>query len=185
MPGQYWFAPMPPFHVGDGTAVTASATLTELTPTPQIVIPAPLLNEFAGKRIDYQAWGHYTTTGTPGTIIFDLKLGPTGAIGSMGTSVVTTSALTWILSSTNRFWHIEGNVQVRTLSGATSTVVGFMDINGITGGNVDTPAAVTGTAAGSTVAVDVTQARAIALGATLSAASQSITCRYFGVRLVN
>lgn len=182
--GQYWFQPIPPFHTADATAVTASATLTELTPTPQIVIPAPWLNEFAGKRIEYLAWGHYTTTATQGTITFDLKLGATGAIGSMGTSIVTSSALTWVASQTNRFWHIEGNIQIRSL-GSSGTSIGFMDLSNFVSGATDVAGVIAGTTAGSTVTVDTTQARALAIGATISVASQSITCRYFGVRMVN
>lgn len=177
--GQYWVQPVPPFLTADGTAVTASATLTELSPTPQVVIPAPWLNEFAGKRIEVQAWGVYTTTGTQGTITFDLRMGAAGAIGSM-TSIAATSAITWVASQTNRVWRLEGNLQIRSL-GSSGTCIGVTEYSNVSSTATDMGA----TGAGSTAAVDTTSARAIALGATLSVASQSITCRYFGVRLVN
>lgn len=187
MPGQYWMAPAPPFHIADAAAVTASAALTELTPNtttnPQIVIPAPLLQEFPGKRLEFQAWGHYTTTATPGTVTFDLRAGAAGAIGSM-TSICASPALTWVLSMTNRFWHIEGNVSIRS-TGSAGTCVGFMDIGNVVSGATDTSGAVAGTTAGSTAAIDTTLARAFAIGVTLSVASQSITCRYFGIRMIN
>jgi hypothetical protein len=73
MPAQTWMAAVPPYHTADAAAVTASAALTELTPTPQMVLPYPMLNEFAGKRFEFQAWGHYTTTATQGTITIDLR----------------------------------------------------------------------------------------------------------------
>jgi hypothetical protein len=187
MSGQYWVAPMPPFHTADGAAVTASATLTELTPNtttnPQIVVPAPLLGEFPGKRLRFDAWGHYTTTATQGTITWDLRMGAAGAIGSM-TSIAATSALTWVASQTNRMWHVEGVVSIRSI-GSAGTAVGFMDVGNVVSGTTDVAGSVAGTTAGSTAAIDTTAARAIALGVTISVASQSITCRYFGVQLVN
>lgn len=177
--GQFWVQPMPPFHIADGTAVTASATLTEASPAPQIIIPAPWLNEFGGKRIELQAFGHYTTTGTQGNVTFDVRMGPAGAIGSM-TSIMASSAITWVASQTNRFWRMEGNISIRTL-GTAGTAVGCAEISNVSSGGTDMAA----TSAGGTAAIDTTLSRAIVLGITNSAASQSITCRYFGVRLVN
>jgi len=179
MPAQYWAAGVPPFHTADGTAVTASGALTEVSPLPQILFPVPVLQEYDGKKFWIEAWGYYTTTGTQGTVTFDLRLGPAGAIGSM-TSVVATSALTWVASSTNRIWRMEGNLQVRS-KGSSGTCVGCMDFTNVTSGGKD----LVGTAAGSTAAVDTTSARALSLGVTLSVASQSITCRSFSVVSVN
>jgi hypothetical protein len=179
MPGQFWVGPLPPFHTGDGTAVTASATLTELSPTPQIILPVPLLQEFAGKRLEIQAGGHYTTTATQGTITFDLRIGAAGAIGSM-TSIAASAATTWVASQTNRFWRMEANLQIRTI-GSAGTAIMIGELSNVSSGGTDMIA----TTAGSTAAVDTTSTRAIALGVTLSVASQSITCRYFGVRSVN
>jgi len=179
MAGQYWMMPLPPFHVADGAAVTASGALTELAPLPQVVVPAPWLNEFGGKRLEIQAAGHYTTTGTQGTITFDLRMGAAGAIGSM-TSIAASSAITWVASQTNRFWRMEANLQIRTL-GSAGTAIAMCEFSNVSSGGTDMMA----TTAGGTAAVDTTAARAITLGATLSVASQSITCRYFGVRLVN
>lgn len=183
MPGQYWVAPAPPFLIADGTAVTASATLTELTPTPQIILPYPVLHEFGGKKLEFSAWGYYTTTGTQGTLTLDLRMGAAGAIGSM-TSIAASSALTWVASQTNRAWHIEGVLTVRT-TGPSGTAIAFMDVSNVTSGASDVPGAIAGTAAASTAAVDTTAARAIAIGATISVASQSITCREFRVKALN
>lgn len=180
---QFWVAPVPPFLVADGTAVTASATLTELSPTPQVILPYPMLNEYAGKRLRFSAWGYYTTTGTQGTITLDLRMGAAGAIGSM-TSIGASGALTWVASQTNRGWHIDGFLTVRTI-GSAGTAIAMMDVSNVTSGASDTPGAVAGTAAGGTATVDTTAARALALGATISVASQSITCREFRVEALN
>lgn len=178
---QMWTAPWGPYNTADGTAVTASGALTELTPTSpsQILIPVPALHSFDGKTLGFSAWGVYTTTGTQGTITFDLRAGATGAIGSM-TSVAATSALTWVASQTNRIWRAQGSITVRG-RGSAGTGVGVLELSNITAGLVDMAA----TAAGSTFTIDTTSLRTIALGVTLSVASQSITCRDFRVWGIN
>lgn len=175
--GQYWVQPIPPFHTADATAVTAVA-LTELSPVPQVVIPAPWLNEFAGKRLEFAASGFYTTNASAGTYTIGLYVGPAGAIGSM-TTIATSGALSYVVSQTNRPWRIEGEMQIRSL-GSAGTAVAFGDITNVTSGAKDLFA----TTAGGTAAVDTTSARAIALGVTPSVA-QSIVCRYFSVKMMN
>ena len=177
MPGQYWAAGVPPFHTADGTAVTAT-TLTELSPTPQVLLPAPFLQEYAGKRLAFEAWGYYTTNTTATTATFDLRLGAPGAISSM-TSIAATAAITLVASSTNRLWRMEGSINIRSF-GATGTAIAVMDFSNVSSGGKD----LGGTAAGSTAAVDTTSTKALALGVTLSAA-QSITCRYFELVSLN
>jgi hypothetical protein len=179
MPGQYWVAPAPPFHIADGTAVTAAATLTELTPTPRIMLPSPWLNEFPGKRLEFQAAGHYTTNATATTATFGLYIGAVGtAVGSM-TAVATTAAITLVPSVTNRFWRMEGNFQIRTLA-AAGTCIGVCEFSNVSSGGTD----LMGTAAGSTATINTTIANEFILGVNVSVA-QSITCRYFGIRMVN
>lgn len=180
MASNQWVNSFGPYHIADGTAVTATS-LTELTPTPQILIPYPALRD-PGARLRFDAWGAYTTTGTQGTVTFGLYMAATAAIGSMGTAIVASSALTWVASQTARPWHIQGEVFMRT-NGVSGTAVGFMDITHVVSGSVDTPAAMAMTA--TTATVNTTITNAIALGATLSVASQSITCRAFHVEVLN
>jgi hypothetical protein len=177
MPGQYWPALVPPFLSVDATAYTGT-TLGELSPTPQRIIPAPMLNEYAGKVIEFSAAGYYTTNATAGTYTFGLYIGPTGAIGSM-TAIATSAAISYVVSQTNRAWRMEGEFQVRSL-GSAGTVVGAADLSNISSGGKD----VFGTTAGGTAAIDTTSARAIALGVTGSVA-QSIVCRYLNLKLWN
>jgi hypothetical protein len=180
MANQGWVNSFGPWHIADGTAVTATATLTELTPTAQILIPYPALI-IPGTRIRFNAWGVYTTTGTQGTVTIDLRMGATAAIGSL-TSIVASTALTWVASQTARAWHIHGGIDIRTV-GSAGTGVGYMDINNITSGAADVAGAVAMTA--TTATVNTTITNAVALGATNSLASQSITCRSFTVEVLN
>lgn len=180
MSRQGWIQAVGPFGVADATAVTASATLTELTPLPQVLLPAGALGEYPGIRLEIQASGLYTTTGTQGTITIGLYSGTIGqAIGSSAALAVT-PAVTWVASQTNRVWRIEGNVSIRSI-GTAGTSIAVIECSNFSSGGTDMGA----TAAGATVAIDTTVARDIKMGVTLSAASQSITCRYFGARLVN
>lgn len=180
MSGQYWVSPAPPFHVADASALTASGTLTEFSPVPQIQLPGGLLGEYAGKRIEVQAWGVYTTTGTQGTITLGLYSGTIGqAIGS-AVAMAVSPAVTWVASQTNRVWRIEGNASIRSV-GSSGTGIAVLECSNFSSATCDMAA----TTAGSTFTIDTTVTRYLSLGATLSVASQSITCRYFGVRLVN
>lgn len=178
-----WAQALGPFHTSDATAVTASATLTELSPTGaqggQVQTAAGLVGEYEGIRLEFQAWGVYTTTATQGTITLGLYSGTIGqAIGSAA-AIAVTPATAWVASQTNRLWRIEGNLSVRTL-GTSGTCVACIECS-----NIAASSTLGATAAGGTVTIDTTVNRYWALGATISVASQSITCRYFGVRLVN
>lgn len=180
MANQEWVNSFGPWHIADGTAVTAAA-LTELSPTAQVLIPYPALI-VPGTRIRWDAYGVYTTVATQGTITFDLRMGAANtAIGSL-TSIVATSALTWVASQTTRAWHIVGHVDIRT-QGVSGTAVGFMDTTNITSGATDTPGAVAITA--TTATVNTTITNAISLGATPSLATCSITCKSWTVEVIN
>jgi hypothetical protein len=188
MSGQHWVSPVGVFQTRDYAAVTASATLTDLCPnatnTAQVQLAAVQLQEFAGKEFEIQAWGHYTTTASQGTITAGPYSGTIGqAIGSAA-AVAVSPALTWVASQTNRFWHVEGVFQVRD-TGTTGACMGFLDLANFVSGATDVAGAVAATAAGATVAIDTTVARYLTLGVTLSVASQSITCRRFRVRSLN
>jgi hypothetical protein len=178
MPAQYWVQGVPPFVTVDGTAYTGT-TIGELTPVPRISIPAPALNEFAGKRLEFQAGGHYTTGVTAGTYTFSLLHGAVGVAVGSATAIATSAAISYVVSQTNRFWRMEGNFQIRSI-GATGTCIAICEFSNMSSGGTDMMA----TTAGGTVAIDTTTGRDFLLSVTGSAA-QSITCRYFGVRMVN
>lgn len=180
MSGQFWVEPLPPFQVTDATAVTANATLTELSPLPQVQTVAGAVGRYNGIRLRFEASGLYTTTGTQGTLTLGLYSGTIGqAIGS-AVVVVATPAVTWVASQTNRVWRCTGTVSIRT--GATSgTGVAVIEASNLSTGTTDMGA----TASGSTFTIDTTVARYWAMGATISVASQSIICRQFSVDLVN
>lgn len=174
---QYWVAPLPPFHVADGAAATAAA-LAEISPLPQIVLPANMLEQ--GSRLEFSAFGRITTAATPGTWTFGIYIG-TGAIAS-GQGAIVSAALAAKASMTNVTWRVEGNASVRAVgTGTAATVIGVLEISNITSNGTDLAPAT----APATFGFDSTIANIVRLGITPSVATGSITCHYFGVRLVN
>jgi hypothetical protein len=176
---QYWVAPLPPFHIADGTAYASSTTLTDVGPAPSIVIPANFLE--LGMRLEWYAFGRYSNTGTP-TLTLGVYYG-TGAIAS-GMAVCASSALTTVSGVTNRTWRLEGHGQVRAVGASTSgSILGIAEISNVTTNGTDLAPAT----APAALACDTTVANKLMIGATwgTSSASNTLTCHYFGVRIVN
>lgn len=179
MTRQYYVAPIPPFHVADGTPAANSTSLTDITPSPAVVIPAGMLE--AGTRLEWYAFGRYSNTGTP-TLTLGMYSGTIGqAIGS-AVALCSTAAMTTPTTVTNRTWRIEGHASIRSV-GASGTILGMFECSNVTTAGTDMAPAT----APATATIDTGVSRYFALGATWNAASASntITCHYFGVRVVN
>lgn len=177
---QYWVAPLPPFHTADGTAYTGTAAIGDVSPAPATVVPANALE--AGSRLEFQAFGRFTSTGTPGTVVVGLYLCPPATTIATGNAIVATAALTVLASKTNQTWRLEGNASVRTVgSGTAATIIGCAEVSNITTLATDIAPAT----APATLGFDSTVANKIAIGVTPSVTTGSWTVHYFGVRLVN
>lgn len=174
---QYWVAPLPPFHIADGTALTAAA-LADASPAPGIIIPSNTLE--LGSRLEFQAIGRFTSTATPGTVVIGIYLSASAAAIASGHALAITSAIVPVASSTNRTFRIEGNAQVRAV-GSTGSILGALEVSNITSNGTDMAPATAPTA----VTYDTTAPLTVRLGITPSVATGSWTCHYMGVRLVN
>lgn len=179
MARQYWVSSIPPFHVADGTGYTGTAAIGDISPAPGIVLPANLLE--GGVRLRIQAFGKYTSSGTPGTAILGFYIG-TGAISS-GQAVGATAATTVGTSKTNQTWKMDGEVTVRT-NGSSGTCVGCVEAIGIAGGTAGD--IVLGPLTGlATTAIDTTAALKVMVGVTPSVTTGTWTCMYLGVELLS
>jgi len=182
MPHTYWVAPLPPLHTADGTAYTGTAALGDLSPAPPIVIPANQLE--VASRLEFAAFGRFTSTATPGTIVMGIYLG-TGAIAA-GQAIAVTSALTLPASQTNRTWRLEGNASVRTVgAGTAATIIGCLEITNITGTAPVVGTDIAPATAPAALTFDSTINNTVRLGVTPSVTTGSWQCHYFGVRSVN
>lgn len=184
MSRQYWVSPLPPFHTADSTAYTGTAAIGDISPAPPIVIPASMLE--AGSRLEFTAFGRFTTAGTPGTVVVGIYLGPTATTIASGLAVVVSASLAPAASQTNRTWRIEGNAQVRTVgSGTTATIIASLELTNFTGATGVAGTDIAPTTAPATFGFDSTVANSVRIGVTPSVTTQSWTTHYFGVRLVN
>lgn len=176
MARSYWIAPKEPLHIADGTALASSTTLTDISPggTTNAVTFAP--NELVlGQRLEFYAFGRYSTTGTP-TLLIGVYIG-----GVAGAALCATSALTTVSGVTNRSWRLEGHAQVRAV-GSSGSVLGIAEVSNITTNGTDLAPATAPTAA----TWDTTASKIFTVGAQwgTSSASNTVTCHYFGVRVV-
>lgn len=176
----YGVVPLPPFHIADGTANT-SAALTAISPAPDVVIGANFLE--VASRLEFQAYGRYTSTATPGTVTIGIYLSPSAAAIATGHALAITGTLTVQASQTNRSWRMEGNASVRSVgaAGTNSTMLALLEVSNITTNGTDLAPAT----APATFAYDNTIPQNVRLGMTASVATGSWTCHYFGVRSVN
>lgn len=99
--------------VGAGTALANSTTLTDISPAPQVVIPANY--PYVGQRLRVTAYGTFSTTGTP-TLLLGVYWG-----GVAGTLLAATAANTTASGVTNVPWQLFCDIYVRS-TGASGTV---------------------------------------------------------------
>src|SRR4051812_31987340 len=178
MSRQYWVSPLPPFHTADGPTIGAAAALADASPTPNVVLPGGLLE--IGSRLEFAAFGRFTTTATQGTIVVGIYLAASAAAISAGQALCATAALVPVASQTNRTWRLEGNASVRAV-GTSGSLIGALEISNITTLATDMAPATAPTA----VTYDTTLPLTVRLGLTPSVTTGSWIAHYFGVRLVN
>lgn len=166
---QYWVNPYPPLHVADGTALASSTTLTDISPAPNITIPANSLE--AGVEIDLTALCTFSTTGTP-TLLVGFYLG-----GVAGSALAVSSAIT--TGSGAAAWSIIMRYRGRLRSiGSSGSIVGQGELQLGTALTTFTGRPIPEVAANRTVTWDTTASKAITVGAQwgTSSASNTITC---------
>jgi len=175
---QYWTTPLPPFHSSDGTAYASSTTLTDVSPTPPIVLPANVLE--VGSELEIEIGGAFSTTGTP-TLLLGIYYGGVAGVALAASSAVTTgsAAASWpfqlwyrgVVRATGSSGSING--QGRLYLGTSLTALSVRPIPE--------------TLAARTVTIDTTTAKSVTVGAQwgTSSASNTLTVNDISVKLVN
>lgn len=173
MPAQFWSSLLTaPSATADGSALASSTTLTDISPAPQLTLPANYL--YVGQVLRVHAYGRYSTTGTP-TLLLGVYYG-----GVAGTAIATTGTIITPSGVTNQTFCLEMTIVCRSV-GSSGTVIGIgktFGQNAATNSVNMIPAT-----APSTATIDTTSAKAITLGAQwgTSSASNTITCHVFEV----
>jgi hypothetical protein len=177
MPLQSWEAVLNVPAEGAGSALANTTTATDISPAPQLTLPAGYM--YIGQRIRVIGYGIFSNTGTP-----NLTLGIYYG-GVAGTLLAGTGAVATASSVTGVPWRIALEIQVKTL-GSSGTVW----CNGmVTLGTSLTATSLLWIPSSQTqpITVDTTSAKAITVGATWGTASSSntITCEDFYVEAIS
>lgn len=170
---QVWTYPLLPQNIASGAAYNTSTTLTDVSPTPQITIPANFLQPGMTMRIKWACT--FSNTATP-TLLQGAYYG-----GVAGTALAATSAVTTTTGATN--WQSTGEYtgKVRTI-GSSGTIMGFGWIDLATSLTAVSHRPIPETALAA-VTIDTTASKAITLGAQwgTSSVSNTLTCVHFDV----
>lgn len=171
-----YVAPVPPLNATAGAAYVSSSTITDVSPAPQIVLPANLLD--VGQVLRLTAFGVFSTTGAP-TLVTGFYYG-----GVAGVALAATGATATGSGVTNVPFRLEYEGRVRS-TGTSGTIMGAgFEMRGTSVSAVGfVPIPVTALA---TVTIDTTTAKTITVGATWGtlSASNTLTCHHFNVELI-
>lgn len=172
---QLWTQPLVPQYVGSGAAYASSTSLTDVSPTPNLTIPANFLQP--GMLLRLTAFGTFSNTGTP-TLLLGFYHGAVA-----GTALAATSAITTTTGATNWVWRLEWQGRIRTI-GSSGTVMGQGSLDIATSLTAVTHRPIPETAL-ATVTIDTTAAKALTVGAQwgTNSASNTLTCVHFDVDL--
>lgn len=177
----YLRSPAPPFHSASGTALANSVTLTDISPTPNIVPAAFTLLE-VGMEFEINAYGEFSTTLTP-TLLMGFYWG-----GVAGTALAATTAVTTGSGAASWPWQLYYRGRVRA-AGTTGSIVGEGWSNLGTSLTAATMRQIPETLALRTVTIDTTGAGAkpLTVGAQwgTASASNTITCYDISVDIAN
>jgi hypothetical protein len=174
MAAQYWESVLnSPSAVASGTALASSSTLTDISPAPQLILPANFLQP--GMSFRLTAAGVFSNTATP-TLLLGFYIG-----GVAGAAICASGAVTTITAATAWSWSMEARFTVRT-TGTGGTIFAL-------GGKLWMPASLTQMQAAyampatapATVTVDTTAAKAITVGAQWGTLSASNTVQCHGI----
>jgi hypothetical protein len=173
---QYWAAQLGPLHLASGSALASSTTLTDVSPTPPILIPSNLLD--VGMEIELCATLNFSTTGTPTLLVGFYHNGVANTVIGATSAVTTGSgAAAWPIEM---YWR----GRVRSI-GTSGTIVGKGHVKFGTALTSYSVRPIPETSAGRTVTIDTTTAKSVTVGAQwgTSSASNTITCDDIAVRI--
>lgn len=166
-----------PPHIADGIVLASSTSLTDVSPTPNLVIPANFL--VPGMILSVKARGKFSNTGTP-TLLLGLYYGAVA-----GTKLAATGATTTTTGATNWPFRLDAEIQIRSIGASGSAVcTGAVNLAAsLASFGTTVPIDASAVAA---VSIDTTSAKALTVGAQwgTSSASNTLTCSYMRVEVL-
>jgi hypothetical protein len=174
-----WVNLLDPHPIVRGVAKNTFTTFADISPAP---VPQVYAGELKiGSKIDVEAWGEFSTTGTP-TLSIGVWYGAVTSNWASAVAATGSGAASWP-------WHLHWSAIVTAISASTGTIYGhgILDISN-TGLDNFIPRAVPITAAARQLnTLDTTVLKQIGVGAAwgTSNAANSITCDVLNVKLMN
>jgi hypothetical protein len=168
MPAQFWRSVLNSPGVGAGTPLASSTTLTDISPAPQLVLPANYL--YPGQRLRMTGYGIFSNTSTPTLLIG----GYYGGVAS--TALAATGSVTTVASAASWPWQFALDIYVRS-TGSSGSVWANGTVNIGTALTGFTTLAIPNTQT-QPITINTTTANALTIGAIwgTSSASNTITC---------
>ena len=180
MPAQFWESVLNSPGLGAGASYNTSNTIQDVSPAPQLVLPANFL--YTGQSLRFTAFGTYATSGTTPTLVLGFYYGGVAGIALAASTAITTTNT----ATVNWPWRMEATATVRSI-GSSGTIMtqGFVDIatSLTTVSHVPIPAT-----ALATVTIDTTASgKALTVGATwgTNAAANILFCHQFIAESMN
>lgn len=182
MPNNTYENLIDPHPVARGAAKTTFTTFQDVSPLP---LPALLANELKiGSKVELEAFGEFSTTGTPTLQIGFIHGATAGAAG--GVTIAASGVITAASAAASLPWHAKW-VGIVTTVGASGVLYGSGILDLGTSLTAFASSAMPVTAAARSVTVDTTTAKLIGVGAAwgTSSVSNSITVDLFTCKIIN
>lgn len=173
-----------PFPAVRGAAFATFTTGKDVSPVP---LPQLAANELKlGSKLELEAYGEFSTTGTPTLQLEFLHGVAAAALASTGVILAASGAITTASGAAAFPWHMKW-VGLVTAIGASGSIYGQGVLDLGTSLTAFAPSAMPVTAAARAVAIDTTVAKFLGVGAAwgTSSGSNSITVDHFSAKVVN
>lgn len=180
-----WENALDPYPTARGVAGNTFTTAKDVSP---VQLPFVAANELKlGSKVELEAYGEFSTTGTPTLQIMFLYGVAAGALASTGVTLAASGAILTASGAAAFMWHAKW-VAVVTAVGSAGVIYGhgILDLGtSLTGAPAPSPMPIT--AAARAVTIDTTATKTLGVGAAwgTSSASNSITVDHFTAKIVN
>jgi hypothetical protein len=179
-----WENLLDPFPAARGAAFNTFTTAKDVSPVP---LPFVQGNELRlGSKVELEAFGEFSTTGTP-TLQFGFVYGvAAGAVASGGVTLAASGAITTATGAAAFPWHMK-YVGIVTATGAAGVIYGHGILDLGTSLTAFTASALPITAAARSATIDTTVAKTFGVMAawSVSSVSNSLVVDAFLAKVVN
>lgn len=179
-----WENLLDPFPSARGTAANTFTTAKDVSPTALPYLDANMLK--LGSKVELEAFGEFSTTGTPTLQLMFLYGVAAGAVASGGVTLAASGVITTVTTAASFPWHMKW-VGTVTAVGTSGSIYGQGILDLGTSLIAFAASSLPVTAAARAVTIDTTTAKTLGVGAAwgTSSVSNSITVDLFTAKVVN